>query len=38
MKHWLVLESRKQYEAALKRIDTLMDEEKLWIQRSNAYL
>lgn len=25
MKHWLVLESKKQYETALKRIDVLMD-------------
>lgn len=25
MKHWLVLENKKQYEAALKRIDELMD-------------
>lgn len=25
MKHWLALENKKQYEAALKRIDTLMD-------------
>lgn len=25
MKHWLVLENKRQYEAALKRIDDLMD-------------
>ena len=25
MKHWLLLENKKQYEAALKRIDELMD-------------
>jgi HTH-type transcriptional regulator / antitoxin HigA len=25
MKHWLLLENRKQYESALKRIDALMD-------------
>lgn len=25
MKHWLILENKKQYEAALKRIDDLMD-------------
>lgn len=25
MKHWLVLENKRQYEAALKRVDELMD-------------